>query len=145
MSFWKQEPPKPTLAFKNLGPMRESKPIALATSSMLAPVASQMAESALMEEIRCASMALAANLDNSDDQRPTARIRSLLLPRQTRVPKTRRSDTYGTQLAYTSANAVQASIPSGVWSDPMSTRSGFNRSLIAVPSARNSGLDRISK
>ena len=27
MSFWKQEPPKPTLAFRNLGPMRESVPV----------------------------------------------------------------------------------------------------------------------
>lgn len=52
MSFWKQEPPKPTEARKNLGPTRESRPTAWATSSMLAPVASQIADSALMDEIR---------------------------------------------------------------------------------------------
>jgi hypothetical protein len=45
---------------------------------MLAPVASQMAESALMDEIRCASIALAANFDSSDDQRPTVKMRSVL-------------------------------------------------------------------
>jgi hypothetical protein len=74
MSFWKQLPPKPTLALRNLGPTRESYPTALATSSMLAPVASQMAERALTEEMRCASMALAASLESSEDQRPTVRI-----------------------------------------------------------------------
>jgi hypothetical protein len=31
MSFWKHEPPKPTEALRNLGPMRESMPIACAT------------------------------------------------------------------------------------------------------------------
>ena len=31
MSFWKQEPPKPTDALRNLGPMRESVPIACDT------------------------------------------------------------------------------------------------------------------
>jgi len=78
MSFWKQDPPKPTDARKNLDPTRVSWPTAWATSSMLAPVASQMAESALMDEMRCASMALAANFDSSDDQRPTVKIRSVL-------------------------------------------------------------------
>ena len=78
MSFWKHEPPKPTDARKNLGPTRVSWPTAYATSSMLAPVASQMAERALIDEIRCASIALAANFDSSDDQRPTVKIRSVL-------------------------------------------------------------------
>jgi hypothetical protein len=35
-------------------------------------------------------------------------------------------------------------MPSGVCSDPIRTRSGEKRSAIAVPSARNSGLERIS-
>jgi hypothetical protein len=54
MSFLKQEPPKPTPALRNLVPMRESVPMARATSSMSAPVASQKLESALMDETRWA-------------------------------------------------------------------------------------------
>mgnify|MGYP001363406575 CR=1 FL=1 len=54
MSFWKHEPPKPTEACKNLGPIRLSIPMALATSCTLAPVASQSSESELIEETRCA-------------------------------------------------------------------------------------------
>ena len=69
MSFWKQEPPKPTEAFKNLGPIRESLPIALATSSTSAPVASQRAEIELIDEIRWARKALATSFESSDDQR----------------------------------------------------------------------------
>ena len=68
--------PLTTEAFKNLEPIRESLPTAKATSSMLAPVASQMAERALMEEIRWANMALAASLESSEDQRPTVKILS---------------------------------------------------------------------
>jgi hypothetical protein len=45
---------------------------------MLAPVASQMADNALMDEMRWASMALAASFDNSDDHKPTVRIFSCL-------------------------------------------------------------------
>lgn len=52
MSFWKHDPPKPTEALRNLEPSRVSLPTAWATSSILAPVASQMAERELMEEIR---------------------------------------------------------------------------------------------
>ena len=78
MSFWKQDPPKPTDARRNLGPMRESKPTACATSSMFAPVASQIAESAFTDEMRCASIAFAASLESSEDQRPTVRMRSRL-------------------------------------------------------------------
>ena len=37
MSFWKQEPPKPTEAFRNLGPMRLSVPMHRATSLTSAP------------------------------------------------------------------------------------------------------------
>lgn len=53
-------PPKPTEALRNLEPIRVSRPQAYATSSISAPVASQIAERALMEEIRWASRALAA-------------------------------------------------------------------------------------
>lgn len=60
MSFWKHEPPKPTELFRNLGPIRESIPHAWATSSMSAPVTSQMADRALMEEMRWARRAFAA-------------------------------------------------------------------------------------
>jgi hypothetical protein len=41
-----------TDALRNLGPTRESLPTAWATSSTLAPVASQMADRALIDEIR---------------------------------------------------------------------------------------------
>jgi hypothetical protein len=41
MSFWKQEPPKPTEALRNLGPMRESVPMDLATCCTSAPVAGE--------------------------------------------------------------------------------------------------------
>jgi hypothetical protein len=51
MSFWKQLPPKPTEAFKKLGPIRLSIPQALATSSISAPVASHTALKELTEEI----------------------------------------------------------------------------------------------
>ena len=37
-----------------------------------------MADSALMDDIRCANIALAASLDSSDDQRPTVKMRSVL-------------------------------------------------------------------
>lgn len=48
--------------------MRRSCPTAWATSFTSAPVASQMAEMALMEEILCARKALAASFDNSELQ-----------------------------------------------------------------------------
>ena len=48
--------------------MRLSVPMACATSSTSASVASHKADKALMEEMRCAKKALAVSLDNSDDQ-----------------------------------------------------------------------------
>lgn len=69
MSFWKHEPPKPTEARRNLGPIRESTPIACATSSTSAPVFSQSAEIELIDEMRCARKALAVSLESSADQR----------------------------------------------------------------------------
>jgi hypothetical protein len=76
MSFWKHEPPKPTEAFRNFGPMRESRPMALATSSTSAPVASHRAEIELIDEIRCARKALATSFESSDDQRLVVMMRS---------------------------------------------------------------------
>lgn len=69
MSFWKQLPPKPTLVFKNLGPMRLSVPMHLATSWTSAPVASHSAEMLFIELILWASMALAVSLLSSALQR----------------------------------------------------------------------------
>src|SRR5690606_42121611 len=102
MSFWKQEPPKPTEALRNFDPIRESIPIAFATSSTLAPVFSQSSDMALIEDTRCARKALAVNLDNSEDQRLVVRILSR-----------------PTHLAYI---FTKASIASGC-SPPISTRS----------------------
>ena len=73
-------------------------------------------------------MAFAASLVNSDDQMFTFKI----FERSTHV-------------AYTSAKAAAASRPAGVGIEPIRMRSGFSRSLMAVPSARNSGFDRIWK
>ena len=86
MSFWKHEPPNPTLAcshkivksnnltiirkkptWRNLGPILESRPIAWATSDTSAPVASHTADMLLMLEIRWARNALAASLLSSLD------------------------------------------------------------------------------
>mmetsp|Transcript_11865 Transcript_11865/g.36901 ORF Transcript_11865/g.36901 Transcript_11865/m.36901 type:complete len:414 (-) Transcript_11865:231-1472(-) len=127
-SFWKHEPPKPTDALRNLGPMRESEPMARLTSSTSAPVASHTAEMALMDEMRWARKALAVSFESSDDHTRVVRMRSR-----------------GTQLAYTSTTVWSAFWPASPSSPPSSTRSGLVRSAMAVPSARNSGLDRIEK
>ena len=54
MSFLKQDPPNPILAFKNFEPIRLSVPIAWATSVTSASVASHNAEIALIELTLCA-------------------------------------------------------------------------------------------
>jgi hypothetical protein len=72
----KHEPPKPTPAFRNFGPTRESMPTAWATSSMSASVASHSADSALTELMRCASSAFAASFESSLDHTLVVRIRS---------------------------------------------------------------------
>ena len=51
----------------------------------------------------------------------------------------------GTQDAYTEVRAAAARWPAGVDEEPIITRSGLRRSLIAVPAARNSGLESTSK
>mmetsp|Transcript_10105 Transcript_10105/g.30644 ORF Transcript_10105/g.30644 Transcript_10105/m.30644 type:complete len:230 (+) Transcript_10105:980-1669(+) len=125
MSFWKQEPPKPTDACRNLGPMRGSEPQDREISETSAPVASHNAEIELIDETRWASMALATSLESSEDHRFVVSTRSL-----------------GTHFVYTSTMTLHAARPSGVWSEPSSTRGGFSKSGTAVPSARNSGLLR---
>jgi len=105
MSFWKHEPPKPTEALRNLEPRRESMPTAWATSSMLAPVASQMAERALTDEMRWASIALAASFESSDDHRPTVRICDFLSSRMDQGDRA--------SLACQLANDQRASGPAG--------------------------------
>jgi len=72
-------------------------------------------------------MALATSLESSDDQTLMVVILDL-----------------GTQAAYTSARVAAALRPDVVSADPIITLSGLKRSLIAVPSARNSGFDKIS-
>ena len=125
MSFWKQDPPKPTLACKNFGPMRGSVPQALLISEMSAPVASQRAEMELTEDTRWANMAFATNFESSDDHKFVVRIFSR-----------------GTQFAYTPTTVSRAFKPSGVYMPPSNTRDGVSKSGTAVPSARNSGFDR---
>ena len=69
MSFWKHEPPKPTDALRNLGPMRVSTPMACETSDTEAPVASHSAEIELIDEMRCARNAFAVSFVSSADHR----------------------------------------------------------------------------
>jgi len=77
--------------------------------------------------ILCASIAFATSLESSDDQTLIVVIRDR-----------------GTHALYTSPNVAAARLPSGVSDDPIITRSGVRRSLTAVPSAKNSGFERIS-
>jgi len=100
----------------------------LATSSISAPVFSQIAEMELMLLIRCASMELATSFESSEDQVFMVTI----LDR-------------GTHDAYTEARVAAARWPAGVGDEPIITLSGKRRSLIAVPAARNSGLESTSK
>ena len=76
MSFLKQDPPKPMLAFRNLGPMRESMPTARETSTTSASAFSQSAEMALIDDILWARKALETNLESSLLQMPEVMIRS---------------------------------------------------------------------
>ena len=108
--------------------IRSSNPTDLETSSISAPTFSQMAEMELMELIRCANMEFATNFESSEDQRLVVTIFER-----------------GTHAAYTSARALAARRPLGVSEEPMITRSGSRRLVMAVPAARNSGLERTSK
>jgi hypothetical protein len=69
MSFWKQDPLKPTLAFMKRGPILEYLPTACATSETSAPVASQRVDMAFIEEILWDRKAFAANLESSADHK----------------------------------------------------------------------------
>merc|ERR1719473_2503432 len=104
--------------------MRESTPMECATSATSAPVTSQSAEMELMEEMRWARKALAVSLESSADQRLVVSTCAL-----------------GTHCRYTSAMYWTAASPCGVVGPPTRTRSGLKRSSMAVPSARNSGLE----
>src|SRR5438309_337277 len=86
-----------------------------------------MALMELMLLIRCASIALATNLDSSEDHTFMVVILD-----------------FGTQAAYTSARVAAARLPEAVAAEPIMTQSGLRRSFTAVPSARNSGFERIS-
>jgi len=76
MSFLKHEPPKPTLAFKNLLPILESVPIAFEISVMFASVFSHKAEILLMDEMRWARKAFATSFESSELHRLLVRILS---------------------------------------------------------------------
>jgi hypothetical protein len=77
--------------------------------------------------ILCASIAFAASFASSDDQLLIVMIRS-----------------EGTQALYKEANFADARMAAGLFFDPIIIRSGWMRFSMAVPSARNSGLERIS-
>jgi hypothetical protein len=94
---------------------------------MSAPIFSQMAHMEFMLLFRCASIALATSFESPDDQT----LIVVILNR-------------GTHAAYTSTRVAVALRLDIVFVEPMVTLSGLRRSLIAPPSARNSGFDRIS-
>ena len=48
--------------------------MALATSDTFAPVASQIADKELIDDIRCAKKALAVNLESSEDHKLVVKI-----------------------------------------------------------------------
>jgi hypothetical protein len=125
MSFWKHEPPNPTDGCRNRLPMRSSIPTARLISLTSAPVASHKAEMELIDDTRCAKKALATSLESSELHKLVVKICSR-----------------GTQCEYTDTRRSAAASPASVCCPPMRTRSGLRRSAIAVPSARNSGLDK---
>ena len=67
MSFLKQLPPKPGDDFRKCFPILVSIPIAVATSSISAPVFSHNADREFIEEILCASIAFDASFESSED------------------------------------------------------------------------------
>src|SRR4029079_7600242 len=67
VSFESQEPPNPGPACRNFGPMRESRPMPMATSCTFAPTRSQMLAISLMKVIFTARKPFAAYLISSDD------------------------------------------------------------------------------
>jgi len=77
-SLGKHEPPKPMPGNRNFAPMRGSLPTPLRTFSMSAPSLSARAASSFMNEMRVASMALAAYLVSSAERRSMTWMRSLV-------------------------------------------------------------------
>ena len=65
MSFGKQEPPKPSPAFKNSFPILWSNPIIFETSSMFAPIFSESIAISLINDIFTDKNAFEEYLDNS--------------------------------------------------------------------------------
>jgi hypothetical protein len=100
--------------------MRESVPMPLRTSLTSAPTRSQICAISFMNEMRVASIALAAYLVISALAGSITRIG---LPVRTNGP-------------YRSSMILRARSSS----TPITTRSGFMKSSIAAPSLRNSGL-----
>jgi hypothetical protein len=104
--------------------MRSSEPMPLRIWSTLAPTRSQMLAISFMNEMRVASIALAAYLVSSADSMSMWMIG---LPVRTNGP-------------YSSSMTSAAR-----WdSEPMTTRSGLRKSSMAAPSFRNSGFETTS-
>ena len=83
---------------------------------MSAPTSSQIIDKELIDVIRCAKNAFDAILDNSAEKTPVSII---LLG--------------GTQCSYKVRSLATASLALVVFLDPIITRSGFSKSLIADP------------
>ena len=116
----KQEPPYPIPAWRNLGPIRLSRPIPYATSSTSAPSSSETLAISLMNEILVARKAFEASLIIS------ALATSVLT-------------TGASSGAYRASTRSAYSCDSS--SAPTTTRSGLMKSPTALPSFRNSGLE----
>ena len=106
-------------------PMRESVPMPLRTSPTSAPTRSQRLAISFMNEIRLASIALAAYLVSSAEARSITR---------TGLP-VRTNGAYSSRIT---ASACASSVPT-------ITRSGLRKSSTAAPSFRNSGLETTAK
>lgn len=128
VSFSRHGPAKPIPLLRNLGPIRVSSPTIFEISVMSAPVCSHIALMLLMEDIRYASIAFETSFPNSDDQ-------SFAVMMQLS----------GTHALYSSTSVASPTNPSSDRSEPISTRSGDCKSLIADPSDKNSGFERIVK
>ena len=120
-SLGKQEPPKPAPAYRKSKPMRGSEPMPCRTSSMSAPSRSARLASSFMNEMRVASMALAAYLVSSAERTLICRMRS--------------------RLRWNGAYSWRSSAVARSSSEPRMMRSGRMKSSTAAPSLRNSGLD----
>ena len=105
--------------------MRASAPSPLRTFSMSAPTTSHRLASSFMNEMRVASMELAAYLVSSAERRSMTNMRSL-------------ERVNGAYKAWSAAMARASLVPTMI-------RSGFMKSVTASPSLRNSGLEATAK